>query len=272
MDSEARPLLGGDLLRAFGHKSDPAQESVSRIYRMLIQGESSLAELSLARWKGLIAESCGRDPDVPSSHIDRLARAYGISTDRTRPAQLLFALQAYYVVLVKLLVERTVGVSGGVNLLAEEPSIWRELETLPAADETARRLADRLDGLCVAALKDELTGGRDLLGTLYQDLFPRTVRHALGEYYTPDWLVEHVLDAVGYDGNHEDRLLDPACGSGTFLLGAIRRIIGRERTSSSVTHRPGANDELAQTILSNVVGMDLNPLAVLSAPPLTEEW
>ena len=267
-----------DLIRAFGHKSDLAQRGVSRIYAVLIQGESSRAGRSLARWKDLIADSCGRDPDRSSSHIDRLARTYRISTDRPRPAEMLFALQTYYVLLVKLLVERLVSVPGAVDLLAEESFVWRAIETSPPAGETARRLADRLDGFHTTALREELTEGRDLLGALYQDLFPRTVRHALGEYYTPGWLADHVLDAVGYDGDPRDRLLDPACGSGTFLLRAIRRIVGKHyrrpsdrplfdliQSRQDAPSRREVNHDLAKKILSGVVGMDLNPLAVLSA-------
>ncbi len=94
-----------------------------------------------------------------------------------------------------------------------------------------------------------MDGECDVLGPLYQDLFPRPLRRQLGEYYTPDWLARHVLDQVGYTGEPTQRLLDPACGSGTFLVMALRRL----RHSSFVTgHFP-------------IVGFDLNPLAVLTA-------
>ena len=63
---------------------------------------------------------------------------------------------------------------------------------------------------------------RDLLKQLYQNLMPKRLRHALGEYYTPDWLAELLLSRLHYDGKPEVRLLDPACGSGTFLVQAIK--------------------------------------------------
>jgi hypothetical protein len=50
------------------------------------------------------------------------------------------------------------------------------------------------------------------------------VRHDLGEYFTPDWLAELVLKEVEYDGDLEKRVLDPACGSGTFLVLAIKDV------------------------------------------------
>ena len=85
--------------------------------------------------------------------------------------------------------------------------------------EAAARSA-RYDPLAIVA---HAAAGGDLLKPLYESLFPRAVRHALGEFYTPAWLAEHVLDQVGYCGQPEARLLDPTCGSGTFLLAALRR-------------------------------------------------
>jgi len=94
-------------------------------------------------------------------------------------------------------------------------------------------------------------------------LFPKSVRHDLGEYYTPDWLAEHVLNELGYEGDPDKRLLDPACGSGTFLVMAINRI----RRWYDANREKCAYDEgeLLKKILANVVGFDLNPLAVMAA-------
>ena len=67
----------------------------------------------------------------------------------------------------------------------------------------------------------------DVLGELYQDYFDRETRLALGEFYTPREVVEFILDEVGYVGEATDRgrLLDPACGSGTFLVAALQRYL-----------------------------------------------
>jgi len=105
--------------------------------------------------------------------------------------------------------------------------------------------------------------GGDLLGPLYQELFPGRLRHELGEYYTPDWLAEHVLDVAGYSGEPGQQLFDPACGSGTFLLKAIRRV--RAWHEANAESCPPADGELCRRIFANVVGCDLNPLAVLTA-------
>ena len=110
---------------------------------------------------------------------------------------------------------------------------------------------------------------------IYESLFPRAVRHALGEYYTPGWLAEHVLDQVGYVG--DGRLLDPTCGSGTFLLAALRRWrVGwdkgakraRARQKSGVMTSHGGPALVGNELVppyASITGFDLHPLAVAAA-------
>jgi len=121
----------------------------------------------------------------------------------------------------------------------------------------------RLDNYNPGTLSEDPIGSRDLLKKLYQQLFPKSVRHDLGEYYTPDWLAEHVLSESTYNGDPDKRLLDPACGSGTFLVMAINRI-RKWYEEHREQCRFGEND-LCRKILSNVIGFDLNPLAVMAS-------
>jgi methylase of polypeptide subunit release factors len=114
-----------------------------------------------------------------------------------------------------------------------------------------------------ATLEDEPELTRDLLKRLYQYLVPRHLRHDLGEYYTPDWLAQRVLNMMDTDkkdrGNPRKRLLDPGCGSGTFLVLAIQAA----RDHCKRKDIPDA--DALELILSNIVGIDLNPLAVIAA-------
>src|ERR1019366_10437040 len=87
-----------------------------------------------------------------------------------------------------------------------------------------RSLVSQLDSYNPGTMSENPTESRDLLKKLYQQFFPRSVRHDLGEYYTPDWLAEYLLDRVNCTANPDDRILDPACGSGTFLVMAIAKI------------------------------------------------
>ncbi len=94
----------------------------------------------------------------------------------------------------------------------------------------------------------------DVLKGLYQGLVDPEDRHELGEYYTPDWLAEWIVRDLDISADH--RVLDPACGSGTFLVSVIRQ--KRERLG-------GPTPEALGTILTTVMGMDVHPLAVLVA-------
>lgn len=92
----------------------------------------------------------------------------------------------------------------------------------------------------------------DVLKALYQELVDPEARHDLGEYYTPDWLAHRMVEKM-LDENPHYSVLDPACGSGTFLYMTIkykRDTLGDSR-------------ETLEHILGNVVGIDIHPLAVI---------
>ena len=94
---------------------------------------------------------------------------------------------------------------------------------------------------------------QDLLKQLYQDLVDPDTRHDLGEYYTPDWLAQLTLEEIDYRAPQS--LLDPACGSGTFLFNAIRRLADQGLTGR----------DLVDFAMNNIVGTDVHPLAVTIA-------
>ncbi len=99
-----------------------------------------------------------------------------------------------------------------------------------------------------------LDSGREIrLGDLYARAIPAKTRHALGEHYTPPWLVEHVLDRVGFDGRRDRTIADPMCGAGAFTAAALRRL---RRARSGMP---------AEDAAALVTGLDLNPVAVLMA-------
>lgn len=98
---------------------------------------------------------------------------------------------------------------------------------------------------------------QDILQEVYMELIPAEMRHLMGEYFSPDWIVEHALDLVGYKGDIEKTLIDPTAGSGTFLTHAIKRIV------SNADGKLSRND--IDKITHNVIGFDINPISVVSA-------
>ena len=113
-------------------------------------------------------------------------------------------------------------------------------------------LLERLRTIDFDVAKKSPESVRDLFKGLYMGFTPAPMRHALGEYYTPDWLAAHVIDTAGWDISQS--LLDPTCGSGTFILEGLRR---RLEAASPTTS--------ARELLNGLYGFDLNPLAVLTA-------
>jgi hypothetical protein len=298
LGQKGKPFAPEYLARDFGSDAGLAQEGVRTFYEAITATDHPKALTFFQQWQTLFGEVCGYDVTSPSDRVKRLAEAYGIPTKGLKPAALLFALHSYYALFMKLLaseivaffhklptpLERLLRSSNSNKLLREMReleggSVFRHLNIVNflegdlfawylevwdlRVEKLVRDLVAALDNYNPGTLSEDPSGSRDLLKHLYQQLIPRTVRHDLGEYYTPDWLADHTLDEVGYRGNPDHRLLDPACGSGTFLVLAINRIRARfEGQRESLNYGEG---ELLQRILNNVVGFDLNPLAVMAA-------
>lgn len=88
----------------------------------------------------------------------------------------------------------------------------------------------------------------DILKGVYQELIDLDTRHSLGEYYTPDWLCERIVSEFKF--KNTDLILDPSCGSGSFLRAVIHRI---KNLNQNVT---------AEELNSQVYGIDIHPLSV----------
>ncbi|GAA4025235.1 N-6 DNA methylase [Sphingomonas swuensis] len=95
----------------------------------------------------------------------------------------------------------------------------------------------------------------DVLKSLYESLIDPEERHDLGEYYTPDWLAARVV-AAAIPRPLEQRVLDPSCGSGTFLFHALRRLIAAGREAQL------APAEIVAACAESVFGIDVHPVAV----------
>lgn len=116
--------------------------------------------------------------------------------------------------------------------------------------------------------------GRDVLRDVYQAVIRPEHRKAFGEFYTPDWLAEVIVNEVLDDawcersvtaalesGSEPLRgigVLDPACGSGTFLYHAAKRVL--ECDAMTVQHL-NQHDQ-AQIVVKLVNGIDIHPIAV----------
>ncbi|QII03813.1 SAM-dependent DNA methyltransferase (plasmid) [Rhodococcoides fascians A21d2] len=99
----------------------------------------------------------------------------------------------------------------------------------------------------------------DVLKHLYESVVNAATRKTLGEYYTPDWLAQAVLEQTVGDDILGRRVLDAACGSGTFIFHAVRRYL-------AAADAAGLGPEAAiDGALSHVFGLDIHPVSVVLA-------
>lgn len=160
---------------------------------------------------------------------------------------------------------------GFKNLLEGDFFSWYLYSWNQEIENALKLNISRLAEYDPTTIENDPFAARDLLKKLYHRLLPREVRHDLGEYYTPDWLAEKLFEQLGerifcppkvnssYTYDLNKRILDPACGSGTFPIIAIRSLkahCARQNISETAT---------LELILNNIVGVDLNPLAVTAA-------
>jgi hypothetical protein len=101
----------------------------------------------------------------------------------------------------------------------------------------------------------------DIIGTVYGQYLLEG-KHEQGRYYTPRPLVCAMLDALGYTGGHivGRRLGDLACGSGSFLVEACRRLLDRYRGPDGRIPTASIETALAE-VQRSFFGADLNPFA-----------
>jgi len=322
---QSKPASLRRLAADFGPASELARQAVRTLYAAVSAADWREAAAALPDGKRAPAGACG-DFEKGAQAVAALAQSYGLSLQGLHPARLLLAVESYYALLLRLLVRHVAPsvTAWGASEEEEDPLSWSLRAGSRPVSELVNHLAERIASHQRAALLAPCDRGHDLLQDLYQQVFPRRFRHAAGEYYTPSWLAGEMLDEAGYSGPGWDgsctavpddaerarqcnccpnaaegnrgpaglRLLDPACGSGAFLILAIRRLrsqcrngaggrptitplsrfgrgAGGEGTEQSkhevVVERPLDADGLLKHILSNVVGFDRNPLAVLTA-------
>ena len=212
-----------------------------------------------------IWEAVGHDPEVQLKRDlwhRLLAEAYGDEVGEDP----LFLQHTYLTIVVKAIAARVLDlpVNNSADLLAgralADEGIIGAVEAdffdwplkHPAGDELIRDVAQQTARFRLRDVE------ADVLKILYESLVDPEQRHDLGEYYTPDWLAGRIVSSV-IDAPLKLRVLDPACGSGTFLFHAIRHLIAAGRAAKWSGRR------ILEACEANVRGLDVHPVAVTLA-------
>ncbi|HAZ16792.1 MAG TPA: hypothetical protein DCY49_02740 [Candidatus Jacksonbacteria bacterium] len=96
---------------------------------------------------------------------------------------------------------------------------------------------------------------RDILGKLYEQFITREERKKLGQFYTPESVIDYILDQIEYTKNIDDeKIIDISCGSGGFTTRATNRLINKLKNDTN-------KKEVIEKVINNVYGMDINPFA-----------
>ncbi len=287
------------LIADFGPETELATEAVGVLARLVASEQHPKANVIYDEWRRMFGivygteqlERPGKSPEAQA-----LRSAYQIKIGVKFPV-LLFAVHTYYALLMKMLATELIVAQGSLgdsfvgslartrlrkqlaelesgeilhrynikNAIEEDFFGWyTDAWTLDLQD-VLWRMVQTLGAYDIATFHVKPERARDLLKDLYHGLIPEAVRHALGEYYTPDWLAEHTIDEAGFDGDPGKRFLDPACGSGTFLILAIERV---RQWLANRSVEWGTNEkkrEAVNLIRHHIVGFDLNPLAVIAS-------
>jgi len=303
-----KALSADDLLKDFGPDSPVAREAIRGFYSKL-QGATPRTDVLFNDWRRVFSQVCAYSPEK----LKGLEETYGFVGKSIDVEKLLFSLHTYYALIMKLLAAEVAALyvtprlwsylkaledayfrsherlrdqlkeleEGGIfarlgitNFLEADYFAWYLDEWDEELAKCITSIIRKLSDYDPSAAELEPERVKDLFKRVYQNLAPKKVRHDLGEYYTPDWLAEFVLNEAGwtleaFEKKAEEtgsslaplelRLLDPACGSGTFLVLAISRL------RSYVEEHWVDKGTALRRITKNIVGFDLNPLAVIAS-------
>jgi len=279
----ALPHLNSDtLLFNFGVASDFARDALRALWKQLIDGESEFTKILYSQWRELFALAVEFSiTDQPGEDLVELFQMGGRARSQEAWDEAVFIVHTYYSLLLKILAIRIVdelGLAGRVSLLTKVVDspvqgmieaermvpeilgnvIEKDIFSWPYCDEKwppTTEVSAIITEMAIKMGKFDVRGiNTDVLRRVYQNVIPPKLRKSLGEFYTPTWAAELLLDEIGYEG--KGRILDPACGSGTFLVAAITRVL---------YFNPGDPQSKLTLVSENVVGFDLNPIAVATA-------
>lgn len=295
-------LVPENLIQDFGPKHMRTQAAVRAIYRAFASSKKPLVKKLFEQWRQFFSEATDYKEWSEKIESKPEFRSFVKSlwtSDEIKhldPASVFFVLHTYYALLIKLIATLAAARFAGGRVAALSTLAAKEGDELRKAfvdlergglfreygirnflegdffgwylaawnhdiEDAVSTLTKRLAEYDPGTLELAPENARDLLKKLYHYLLPREIRHDLGEYYTPDWLAERLIrQTLSRDlGDPTKRILDPACGSGTFLVLLINH------TKKEAIRRKMGPTETLDFIRKNVIGFDLNPLAVIAA-------
>lgn len=116
-----------------------------------------------------------------------------------------------------------------------------------------RKLASRASDLCrILRLLNitNLTAEHDYLGRLYETFFRYTGGNTIGQYFTPRHIAEFMVSLC--DVSKTDYVVDPACGTGGFLISSLYRMLGE--------HATAPKSHVLKLVSKHLIGFESEPV------------
>lgn len=111
------------------------------------------------------------------------------------------------------------------------------------------------------------TLGYDILGRIFERLIPQDERHTLGQYFTSADVVDLILRFCSR--NEDDKLLDPSCGAGTFLVRGYqhKKLMNQYKKHEEILDKLWGNDIAKFPAHLSTINLAINDLGVLKNYP-----
>ncbi|MFA5148623.1 MAG: N-6 DNA methylase, partial [Candidatus Omnitrophota bacterium] len=104
-----------------------------------------------------------------------------------------------------------------------------------------------------------IEGALQAITLVAEDSLAGLRRRALGEFFTPPEIADHLVELLAYDPLtiFDRKLVDPTCGSGNLLTALVKQVILTVHSASLEL------DAVITGLNQNVYGFDIQPIAVL---------
>ena len=198
-------------------------------------------------WKKFFIELHGNFESQRKVDFDLIYKKFKIKIDNKEDLfKFVFSLQIYYVNILK-----KIGNNKILKLTSNKVKILNyHINKRYEPNLISKNLITYENQLNEIIQKIDFTDVKlDYIKQIYENLVPNSIRHSMGEFYTPDWLSKIILK--DFLNNHHELekkyFLDPTCGAGTFLFNLVHEFKNKG------------------VLLDKICGFDINPLAILSA-------
>ena len=252
---EDKPSDRNSIAEHFGPASPNYRRDISALTALYRQAENyETVKVKRQLWHDLLRTALGEIARSPAEMDDLFIRHTYLSAVIGMVVQASFGIDIRQLAAVEpedLLFGRRFRNDTGLQGIVESDFFtWpAEVGGRPLLQTLARRIA-RFNWIDAPA---------DIGAILYETVIPPNERRQLGEYYTPAWLAQTMVQELVTDPLNQ-RVLDPACGSGTFIAEAVKHFI----KAALPENQPPKLDpkEILDKLRDAVTGIDIHPVAV----------